>query len=129
MRFSDPGGDYMQEKFNAEILTRSERDRANGRIEISLCNVAGECHTISLGRDVAQALAAVLADAQSEGSNLTKIPDNFSVGHGRHEPMVMVRFEDEPAYGLTAAQAVGLGEALIEEAETISTNVSYLTRQ
>jgi hypothetical protein len=120
----------MHEKFNAEILTRSERDRANGRIEISLCNVAGECHTISLGRDVVTALTALLAEGPARGSGLTKIPDNFSVGHGRHEPVVMVRFEDDPAYGLTAEQAVGLGEALIEEAEAISSmKVRYPARQ
>ncbi len=119
----------MLEKFNAEILTRSERDRANGRIEISLCNVAGECRTISLGRDVVSALAVVLAETPVQGSDVTKIPDNFSVGHGRHEPIVMVRFEDEPAYGLTAEQAFGLGEALIEEAETISMKVKYPARQ
>jgi len=119
----------MLEKFDAEILTRSERDRANGRIEISLCNVAGECRTISLGRDVVSALAALLAEAPAYSSDMTKIPDNFSVGHGRHEPIVMVRFEDEPAYGLTAEQAFGLGEALIEQAETISMKVKYPVRQ
>lgn len=119
----------MQEKFNAEILTRSERDRVNGRIEISLCNVAGECRTISLGHDVVSALSALLAEAPTQVSDMTKIPDNFSVGHGRHEPVVMIRFEDEPAYGLTAEQAIGLGEALIEEAEAISTRFRYPARQ
>jgi hypothetical protein len=119
----------MHEKFNAEILTRSERDRTNDRIEISLCNIAGECRTISLGRDVISALSALLTETPAQSSDMTKIPDNFSVGHGRHEPIVMIRFEDEPAYGLTAEQAFGLGESLIEEAEMISTRVRYPARQ
>ncbi|MFT3731063.1 MAG: hypothetical protein QM780_06500 [Hyphomicrobium sp.] len=120
----------MSEKFNAEILTRSERDRSNNRLEISLCDAAGECRTISLGRDAIAALALLLAEADNKrGTNLTKIPDSFAVGHGRHEPVVMLRFEDEPAYGLTREQALGLGEALIEEAETIESKVRYPARQ
>jgi hypothetical protein len=129
MRDSISGSIQMRERFNAEILTRSERDRTNGRVEISLCNVAGEGCTISLGRDVVSALAALLADAPGHSSDATRIPDSFAVGHGRHEPVVMVRFEDEPAYGLTAEQAVDLGEALIEEAETISIKRRYPARQ
>lgn len=120
----------MPEAFNAEILTRSERDRANGRLEISLCDAAGNCRTVSLSSDVVAALTSLLADNNSVfRSDVTKIPDNFAVGHGRHEPVVMLRFEDDPAYGLTAEQAVGLGEALLEEAETIATKVKYPARQ
>lgn len=46
------------------------------------------------------------------------MPDSFSVGRGRHESVVLVRFEDDTPYGLSAAQAAELGEALLEEAET-----------
>lgn len=119
----------MTETFYAEILTRSEQDRANGRLEISLCNTAGDCQTISLGADAVAALASLIADAQKPSAGLTKIPDNFAVGHGRHEAVVMLRFEDDPAYGLTAEQAFGLGEALLEEAETVATKMKYAVRQ
>lgn len=118
----------MAQKFNAEILTRSEHDRANGRLEVSLCDATGECRTISLGADVVAALASLIAEAPNH-SDMTKIPDHFAVGHGRHEPVVMLRFEDDPAYGLTAAQAIDLGAALIEEAETITMDVKYPARQ
>jgi hypothetical protein len=120
----------MPEKFYAEIVTRSERDRTNDRLEISLCDVGGECRTISLGANVVAALVSLLEGrSEVKGNDLTKIPDNFAVGHGRHEPFVMVRFEDDPAYGLTAEQALGLGEALIEEAETMTSKVAYSARQ
>lgn len=119
----------MTETFYAEILTRSEQDRANGRLEISLCNAAGDCQTISLSTDAVAALASLIADAPQPSTALTKIPDNFAVGHGRHEPVVMLRFEDDPAYGLTAEQAFGLGEALLEEAETVATKMKYAVRQ
>ena len=50
------------------------------------------------------------------------------MGSGRHEPVVLLRFEDEHAYGLSPDQAVQLGEALLEEAEAMS-NVRYPVRQ
>jgi hypothetical protein len=50
---------------------------------------------------------------------LTKTPDRYAVGRGKYEPFVLLRFEDEPAYGLTAEQAANLGEALLEEAEAV----------
>jgi hypothetical protein len=122
----------MAEKFSAEIVTRSEFDRAHQRLEISLCDVTGECRTISLGESAISALRSVLEQTTPDGgptADLTKIPETFAVGHGRHEPFVMLRFEDEPAYGLTAEQALGLGEALIDEAETMTSRVRYTVRQ
>ncbi len=122
----------MPEKFYAELLLRSERDRANERLEITLCDASGTTRTISLSSDAVTALTSLLTDhAQKTGAagNVTKLPESFAVGHGRHEPVVMLRFEEDPAYGLTADQALGLGEALIEEAETISAKMKYPARQ
>ncbi len=130
-RFLCLGEMDMTEKFCAEILTRSEFDRANERLEISLCDVRGECRTISLSANVASALASLLgeySDVRKGASDLTKIPDRYAVGHGRHEPFVMLRFEDDPAYGLTAEQALNLGEALLDEVETIA-KAKYPVRQ
>jgi hypothetical protein len=121
----------MPEIFFAEMLTRSEFDRTNARVEISLCDAAGECRTISLAAGTVTALTSVLAEysrVRPASSDLTKIPDRYAVGHGRHEPFVMLRFEDDPAYGLTAEQALSLGEALLDEAETIA-KVKYPARQ
>lgn len=121
----------MSKTFFAEMLTRSEFDRANKRLEISVCNAAGERKTISISAGVAATLSSVLDDhfrSQSAFGDLTKIPENYAVGHGRHEPVVMLRFEDDPAYGLTADQALDLGEALIDEAEAMA-KVKYPARQ
>jgi hypothetical protein len=122
----------MPDKFNAELLLRSERDRANERLEIALCDASGTTRLISLSADAIAALSSLLADHVQKSSGLntmTKLPDSFAVGHGRHEPVVMLRFEGDPAYGLTAHQAFELGEALIEEAETITAKVKYPARQ
>lgn len=121
----------MSKTFFAEMLTRSEFDRANKRLEISICNASGERQTISISAAVAETLSSILADHfQSHGAfgDLTKIPDHYAVGHGRHEPVVMLRFENEPAYGLTADQALDLGEMLIDEVEAM-TKVKYPARQ
>ena len=56
------------------------------------------------------------------------MPKRYAVGHGRHEPLVMLRFEDEAAYGLSPSQATVMGEALLEEAEALS-DIKYLMRQ
>ncbi len=130
-RFLCLGEMDMAEKFCAEILTRSEFDRTNARLEISLCDARGECRTISLGSNAVSALASLLGEhshVRNAANNLTKIPDRYAVGHGRHEPFVMLRFEDDPAYGLTAEQALNLGEALLDEVETIA-KAKYPVRQ
>ncbi len=122
----------MADTFFAEMIMNSELDRTGSRLEISLSDKTGRTRRISLGSDVIAALAAILADASASNARsperLTKIPKRYAVGHGRHEPFVMLRFEDEPAYGLSAAQAADLAEALLEEAETVA-DARYCMRQ
>ena len=48
------------------------------------------------------------------------MPDSFAVGSGRYEQVVLVRFEDDVPYGLRAAEARLLGEALIEQADEMA---------
>ena len=75
------------------------------------------------------ALAEIVAALPAlTGNHLTKIPKRYAVGHGCHEPVVMIRFEDEPAYGLSVTQAAALAEALLEEAEAVS-DTMYCMRQ
>jgi hypothetical protein len=121
----------MAEKFFAEMLTRSELDRATQRLELSICDVAGHSLTLSVGPDALAALAAILSDlgtVAASRARITKMPRRYAVGRGRHEPYVMLRFEDDAAYGLSPAQAANLGEALLEEAEAI-TEAGLPTRQ
>jgi len=121
----------MGKTFFAEMITRSEFDRDDSRLEISVCDTQGQSQTLSLGPDALAALSAILAEvstARPAGEHLTKLPKRYAVGRGRHAPFVMLRFEDEPAYGLSPAQAADLGEALLEEAETLS-DTGYVMRQ
>ena len=44
----------------------------------------------------------------------------WAVGHARYERLVLIRFDDEPAYGLSFAEAAGLGREVRAAAEMIS---------
>ena len=122
----------MANTFFAELITRSEFDGSSERLEITVSNSAGGSQTLSLSPDALAALAEIVADLEksdpSSRERLTKIPKRYAVGHGRHEPFVMLRFEDEPAYGLSATQAADLAEALLEEDEAVA-DTRYLMRQ
>ncbi len=87
---------------------------------------------LSFGADAIAALATILAELSTSDpaarQHLTKMPKRYAVGHGRNEPLVMLRFEDEAAYGLTSSQATEMAEALLEEAEALS-DIKYLMRQ
>jgi hypothetical protein len=122
----------MADTFNAEMITRSELDKETSRLEITLADPLGGVRSLSLGPDAIATLMEIVAglaeQARHTGRHLTKIPKCYAVGHGRHEPIVMLRFEDEPAYGLSVTQAAHLAEALLEEAEAVS-DTTYCMRQ
>jgi hypothetical protein len=52
----------MSKTFCAEMLTRSEFDRTNQRLEITVCNAAGESQTISINARIAETLSSILGD-------------------------------------------------------------------
>ncbi|MBA2125286.1 hypothetical protein DLM45_03490 [Hyphomicrobium methylovorum] len=111
----------MTKKFFAEMLVSSKHDRATSRLELCLTDAHGNRQALSLSPEALAGLAAALQAlpvSAASHTGLTKMPDSFSVGRGRHESVVLVRFEDDTPYGLSAAQAAELGEALLEEAET-----------
>jgi hypothetical protein len=119
----------MTKIFSAEVITRSNFNNETSRLEIALADSTGSARTLSLGPDAIAALAEIVAGLPVlTGNHLTKIPKRYAVGHGRHEPVVMIRFEDEPAYGLSVTQAAALAEALLEEAEAVS-DTMYCMRQ
>jgi hypothetical protein len=122
----------MVDTFSAEMITRSELDKETSRLEITVADPAGGLQSLSLGPDAISALVEIVGGLAGSTFNnterLTKIPKRYAVGHGRHEPVVMLRFEDEPAYGLGVTQAADLAEALLEEAEAVS-DTKYCMRQ
>jgi len=114
------GGEIV-EKIFAEIVTRSEV--RSGMLEIAVSDAEGRCHTVCLNSYATAALIEILSELSKlpplTRDCLTKAPEGYAVGRGKYEPFVLLRFEDEPAYGLTAEQATNLGAALLEEAEAV----------
>ena len=117
----DGTGGEIVEKIFAEIVTRSEV--RSGMLEIAVSDAAGQSHTVCLNSSATATLIEILGELSKLHAQtpdcLTKTPEHYAVGRGRYEPFVLLRFEDEPAYGLTAEQATNLGEALLEEAEAV----------
>jgi hypothetical protein len=111
------------DKFCGELVVRSVH--SGSRLEVEFADKAGRRQTITLSADAVSVLAEIVRQFSRSNhrscEHLTKIPRHYAVGSGKHVPVVLLRFEDEPAYGFSPDQAVQLGEALLEEAEAIST--------
>ena len=94
------------------------------RLAVTFADCAGREMTLTLTPEISAALAKLAqAFAQSAGTSgilPTKMPSGFAIGSGRYEPVVLVRFEDDTPYGLSAREAQRLGEALIEEARQMA---------
>ena len=48
------------------------------------------------------------------------MPKQLAVGSARHERLVLIRFDDEPPYGLDLDEAENLWREVREEAEQVS---------
>lgn len=114
----------MATKFTSRVIVRTERSADGRTLDVTLGDGLGEHSTISLNAESAACLAKVLEGFDGRPPNAamtqTKFPRNFAVGHGRHDRVVLVRFEDDTPYGLDADQAAELASALAEEAEDVS---------
>ena len=85
----------------------------------------GLSQTITLPAAVAADLAPVLttlsADLSGPGrTQFTRMPKQMSVGSAQHERLVLIRFDEEPPYGLDIDEAESLWRGLREEAATVS---------
>ena len=102
------------------------------RAEITFVDANGGSQTISITPVTANVLLTALQDfsrsSSFEGPVATKMPRQVTVGCGRYEQVVLVRFEDEAPYGLDAAQAAELGWALVQQA-AMTTGQSAPLRQ
>ena len=107
--------------FKAQAIVKSRR--TDEAIEFTFAGPSGTTRTLSIRLDLAETLAQVFSEAARETGPSriapTKLPNSFAVGSGKHEDMVLVRFEQDVPYGLTAEDASALGEALIEQSEAL----------
>lgn len=120
----------MQDVFRAEAITADVVERDQRRLSITLCDAVGRETTLSLTPEIAAALARLAGEfahhAETGDVMPTKMPNGFAIGSGRFEPVVLIRFEDDVPYGLSADHAMRLGRALIAEAKQMTSQPSGL---
>lgn len=115
----------MPSKFRAQSLVETRTTKDEREIEMTFVDTGGRRHTICLpaavAADLAPVLRALAASVRcSNKTQFTRMPKQTAVGSARHERLVLIRFDDEPPYGLDIEEAENLWRGLREEAETIS---------
>lgn len=109
----------MSEEFHADGVVETHGHGDAQSFAVTLVDHGGRRLKIALAPVAVSALAKALSDCATalEGPIATKRPQDFAVGSGRYEPVVLVRFDLETPYALSPEDALQLGEALIDEAE------------
>lgn len=120
----------MSDSFIAECAIRGDAAKGSLNLNVTLVNEAGGSELLSLTPAAVAELASILKDHMSDCrcGDLARIPNSFSIGHGRYERVVLLRFEDDVAYGLEPELALELAEALSDELSNIET-IKFPARQ
>jgi hypothetical protein len=115
----------MLDKFNAQSLVETNTTRDRTAFELTFVDARGARQTLTLSRDAVKDLVPVLqslTDAQGDGfgPRLTKMPKTCTVGHARHERLVLIKFDDDPPYAIGLKDAHALWRDVRDESETIA---------
>jgi hypothetical protein len=114
----------MPATFMAQSLAETRTKNEERRFELTFLNAKGERQTISLPVGVVSDLVPVLQSLAGHCSSrtieFTRLPKSTAVGSARHERLVLIRFDDEPPYGLDVEDADNLWRQVREEAEHVS---------
>ena len=115
----------LSRTFKAQSLLETRTRLEERRLEMTFVDGKGRRQTLSLPAAVAADLAGVLqslaAGLSSAGhGQLTKMPRHTAVGSATHERLVLIRFDDDPPYGLPLEEAENLWRGVREEAEQVS---------
>ena len=118
----DLQGEHM-EPVKANAVSETFVQQRDGSLDVTLTDAGGQRTTLRLSASgvagLLKVLTAISAAAPSHGPELTRIPAAFAVGTGAFDPLVLVRFENETPYGLSALDARELAAGLIEGADDI----------
>jgi hypothetical protein len=115
----------MPHTIAAETLVETKIKGDAGRFDMTFIDRSGRHHTLSLTIRLAAELAPVLSALAASlpargGPQLTRLPERWEVGHGVHEPVVLIRFDDEPAYSLIASEAAKFWQEIRAHTDTVS---------
>jgi hypothetical protein len=115
----------MSEHFAAQTLLETRCVNDDRRFELTFIDASGARQTISMPSRVAADLAPVLASLAASldeggGPRFTKVPKLWAVGRAQHERLVLLRFDDDPPYGLELEDARRLCREVREEVQVAS---------
>jgi hypothetical protein len=115
----------MSKKFLAQSLVETKTAKDGQRFEMIFVDAAGARRTISIPTRIAADLVPVLAAlaenlGPSHGPRFTKVPKEWAVGRAQHERLVLIKFDEDPPYGLAIDDAANLWREVREEAEIVS---------
>jgi hypothetical protein len=115
----------MSRNFKAQSLLETRAQHEERRLEMTFIDREGRRQTISLPASVAADLVTVLKSVsagmgKSDQSQFTRLPKQMAVGSAELERLVLIRFDDEPPYGLDLDEAENLWRGLREQAEQVS---------
>jgi len=115
----------MSNRFAAQSLVQTKTSKDRRSFELTFVNAGGKKHTLTLPVGVAADLVPVLK-ALSEsvgganGAKFTKMPKQWAVGTAQHERLVLIKFDDDPPYGLDLEVAENLWRDVREETAAVS---------
>ena len=115
----------MPEKFAAQSLVRTQTSDDRRRFELTFVDATGEMQTLTMPIGVAADLGPVLASLADSldtaaGAKFTKMPRELAVGTAQHERLVLLKFDDDPPYGLDLDVAETLWREVREGAQAVS---------
>jgi hypothetical protein len=111
--------------FKAQSLLETRAHQDERRLELTFVDGQGRRQTLNLpaavAADLAEVLQSLAADmVQRTYGQLTKMPKQTAVASARHERLVLIKFDDDPPYGLDVDEAESLWRGLRDEAERVS---------
>jgi hypothetical protein len=112
-------------KFIAQSLAETKTSDDRRRFELTFVDARGEKQTVSLPIGVAADLVPVLNSLTAglggaKCANFTKMPKQWAVGTAQHERLVLLKFDDDPPYGLDLKVAETLWREVRQETESVS---------
>ena len=110
-------------KFVAQSLAETKISDDRRRFELTFVDANGEKQTVSVPVGVAADLVPVLTTltaSVAKRAHFTQMPRQWAVGTAQHERLVLLKFDDDPPYGLDLEGAETLWREVRDETESVS---------
>src|SRR5262249_19005300 len=117
-------GGVMGEHFAAQSLVQTKASEDRRRFELTFVDAEGREQVVSLPTRIAAGLVpgleSLLGAGGPRGGRFARIPRQDAVGTARHERLVLIKFDDDPPYGLDLSVAKTLWREVRKEAESVA---------